>query len=81
LYLLIAGISRHGSFSLLLRRLFYKLIVRSFLLFLQPNGEMGKTMAGMCIERKRSQEHNSRHRVESRPFCREFHLYEGTSHE
>jgi NADP-dependent alcohol dehydrogenase len=41
--------------------------VRSFSLFLQRSVEMGKTSAGMCIERMARARHNVQHQVANAP--------------
>ncbi|MDA6870048.1 hypothetical protein OSL45_25900, partial [Escherichia coli] len=54
--------------------------VRIFLPFLQRAVEMGKTSAGMCIERIAPARHNEQHQV---AFCATtiFYPLQGTSHE
>jgi hypothetical protein len=54
--------------------------VRIFFPFLQRAVEMGKTSAGMCIERIAPARHNEQHQV---AFCATtiFYPLQGTSHE
>ncbi|HFW0856530.1 TPA: hypothetical protein ACIAVT_004329, partial [Salmonella enterica subsp. enterica serovar Virchow] len=54
-------------------------IVRIFSDFLQHSGEIGKTLAEMCIERHPSQDHNDDHQADSR--LPSFYPHKGMSNE